>query len=227
MSGLAERLAQTREQIANECSRLNRGEPTLIVVTKNHSVHLVSELFELGERNFGENRVQEASAKFEEFSAGVSHAQASWHLIGQLQTNKVRQALEFADSIHSVDRDSLLDELVKRTIDRIRPIEVFIQVNLTSDPDRGGVNQDRLFDFADRVAQTPSLELKGLMAVASLENEPERDFEVVASLAGELTRHHPKANSLSIGMSGDFIQALSFGATHLRIGTAITGNRQI
>jgi pyridoxal phosphate enzyme (YggS family) len=227
MPQLAERLVQTRELITRECLRLNRTEPTLIVVTKNHPVQLVNDLYALGERDFGENRVQEAFAKFQEFNQVTARAEAKWHLIGQLQTNKVKQALEFAGTIHSVDRESLLDELIKRTQELLSPLNVFIQVNLTEDADRGGVSPSALMSFADRVAQTSSLNLKGLMAVASLDKAPEQDFETVARLSADLRANHPNASDLSIGMSGDYIQALSFGATHLRIGTAITGNRQI
>ena len=227
MQELAARLELVRAQISAECLRLQREEPTLIVVTKNHPVGLVEELFELGERNFGENRVQEALPKFEEFNQSQDRPQASWHLIGQLQTNKVRQALEFTSTIHSLDRQSLLHELVKRSTERVSPVEVFIQVNLTNDPGRGGIEISDLMQFAEEVSLSDNQKLIGLMAVASLENSPERDFEVVAKLSEKLQANHPEANGLSIGMSGDFLQALGYGATHLRIGTAITGNRQI
>ena len=227
MSSLAERLFETRAQITQECVRLNRSEPTLIVVTKNHPVNLAQELYDLGERDFGENRVQEALPKFTEFNEFESHPDVNWHLIGQLQTNKVKQALEFATSVHSLDRQSLLDELIKRTVERTAPLEVFLQVNLTEDLNRGGVTAENLMSFAAQVAEVDSLTLSGLMAVASLDGEPTRDFELVANLSEQLTAEHPTANQLSIGMSGDFIEALSFGATHLRIGTAITGNRAI
>jgi pyridoxal phosphate enzyme (YggS family) len=152
---------------------------------------------------------------------------ANWHLIGQLQTNKVKQALEFATSLHSLDRQSLLDELIKRTSERDHPLEVFLQVNLTEDPNRGGVEPADLFDFAAQVANVKTLKLEGLMAVASLSGDPEPDFETVASLSQKLVSDHPSANKLSIGMSGDYLLALGYGATHLRIGTAITGNRSI
>lgn len=227
MSSLAEGLFETRAQITQECVRLGRPEPTLIVVTKNHPVTLTQELYDLGERDFGENRVQEALPKFTEFNESESRPGVNWHLIGQLQTNKVKQALEFANSVHSLDRQSLLDELIKRTVERTAPLEVFLQVNLTEDPNRGGVTAENLMVFAAQVAEVDSLNLAGLMAVASLEGEPSRDFELVAKLSEQLTSEHPTANQLSIGMSGDFIEALSFGATHLRIGTAITGNRAI
>lgn len=225
MEDLASRLASVRGSISAECERLGRSEPTLIVVTKNHSLELASRLYELGEREFGENRVQEALPKFRDFASTHQNNDAKWHLIGQLQTNKVKQALEFASSIHSLDRVSLLSELEKRTLGRSRPLDVFIQVNLTNDPERGGVNPSELFAFADRVSGCETLNLLGLMAVAGLDVDPSSDFERVAHLSDKLSSHHPKAVGRSIGMSGDYLEALSFGATHLRIGTAITGNR--
>lgn len=227
MGSLAERLVQTRSRIAEECNRLNRVEPTLIVVTKNHPVALAQELFDLGERDFGENRVQEALPKFLEFSETGDRSGANWHLIGQLQTNKVKQALEFATSLHSLDRQSLLDELIKRTSEREVPLEVFLQVNLTEDTNRGGITPENLLDFANLVASVKALKLSGLMAVASLSGAPESDFETVATLSQKLVSEHPSADKLSIGMSDDYLLALSYGATHLRIGTAITGNRAI
>jgi pyridoxal phosphate enzyme (YggS family) len=226
MSTLAGRLADIRARISDECSKLNRDEPTLIVVTKNHPVSLVNELYELGERQFGENRVQEALPKFGEFHQQPRSEAVTWHLIGQLQTNKVKLALEFASVIHSLDREALLLELAKRTIDRAEPLPVFVQVNLTGDNERGGIAPDSLMDFADKVSKVPTLKLEGLMAVASLEENPERDFETMAKLSSALQVEHSTAGGLSIGMSGDYLTALSFGATHLRIGTAITGNRQ-
>lgn len=226
MTSLAERLAQTRSVISDECRNLGRIEPTLIVVTKNHSMTLAEQLFELGERDFGENRVQEAFGKASQLAMEAKYEDLRWHLIGQLQTNKVKQALTFANSIHSLDRMSLLEELEKRTLDRIAPVDVFIQVNLTEDPQRGGVQAGELFSFADRVAQAPNLNLSGLMAVAGLDVDPRVEFERVAKLSETLVSKHETASGLSLGMSGDFLEALQFGATHLRIGTAITGNRQ-
>ena len=226
MGLLADRLAATRQQISEECKRLGRGEPTLIVVTKNHDVRLAKELYELGERNFGENRVQEGLPKSLELTELVPDAHPTWHLIGQLQTNKVKQALQFANTVHSLDRSSLLLELAKRTAEFENPLDVFIQVNLSEDENRGGVKAKELREFAEDVLEVGTLRLRGLMAVATLENSPENDFERVATLSHELRTVSPSADQLSIGMSDDFLKALQFGATHLRIGTAITGNRQ-
>jgi pyridoxal phosphate enzyme (YggS family) len=222
---LADRLKEVQRQISQASSFHGVEEPKLIVVTKNHPARLPLELNKLGVSDFGENRVQEALQKSNEVGYQVSRALVNWHLIGQLQTNKVKQALEFAASIHSLDRHSLLLELAKRTAEREVPLEVFIQVNLTEDPGRGGVNPNEVLSFADQVVSIPNLNLAGLMAVASLGVEPQFEFERVARLGEKLRQFQPTAASLSIGMSSDFIQAIEFGATHLRIGSAITGNR--
>jgi len=197
---------------------------TLVVVTKNHPHQLVHDLLALGARDFGENRDQEAGPKAKQIAAESSEA-FNWHFIGQLQTNKVKSVLEYADFLHSLDRPSLLDELQKRTAEREIALKVFVQVNMTDDPERGGVNPEELMPFAERVLSSPGLELVGLMGVGGLEVAPEREFERLAQLSLALQAIAPEANRLSMGMSGDFETAIAYGATHLRIGTAITGKR--
>jgi uncharacterized pyridoxal phosphate-containing UPF0001 family protein len=127
--------------------------------------------------------------------------------------------------LHSLDRTSLLDELIKRTSERTNPLKVFVQVNMTDDPERGGVNPLDLMAFSERVLSSPGLELVGLMGVGGLDVAPEVEFERLAQLSTTLQELAPTANRLSMGMSGDFETAIAYGATHLRIGTAITGNR--
>lgn len=189
-----------------------------MVVTKNHPVQMVEDLYELGERDFGENRDQEASAKAGEFNPAESDYR--WHFIGQLQSNKVRSVMNYASVLHSLDRPSLLKELAKREAE----LEVFIQMNLTDDPNRGGVNPSDLEQFAQSVLEVPSLNLVGVMAVGGLDVEPEQEFERVRAASEKLKSIHPEANQISAGMSGDFEQAIAYGATHLRIGSLITGN---
>lgn len=205
-------------------SNRNREDITLVVVTKNHPHQLVLDLIELGSRDFGENRDQEASPKAKAIAAETA-VDFNWHFIGQLQTNKVKSVLEYADFLHSLDRSSLLDELQKRTAEREKPLKVFVQVNMTDDPERGGVNPQDLMGFAERVLISPGLELVGLMGVGGLEVAPELEFERLAELSQKLQELAPSANRLSMGMSGDFEVAIAYGATHLRIGTAITGKR--
>ena len=226
MTELGQRYQAIVEKIATAATSANRNanEITLVVVTKNHPHQLVLDLLDLGARDFGENRDQEASPKAKQIAL-ESNQEFNWHFIGQLQTNKVKSVLEYASFLHSLDRTSLLDELIKRTVERSQPLKVFIQVNMTEDPERGGVNPTDLMAFSERVLASPGLELVGLMGVGGLDVAPEREFERLAQLSSQLQKLAPNANRLSMGMSGDFETAIAYGATHLRIGTAITGNR--
>jgi len=220
---LSERLSEIDARIDSRL-KLNFREAsslTRIVVSKFHPSSLVRELYSLGVRDFGENRDQEASAKAQE----VLDLEVNWHFIGQLQSNKVKSVLAYASVVHSVDRASLLNALVTQTAERPGPLDVFVQVNLTEDAGRGGVDEQDLLQFAEQVASAPGLNLLGLMAVASLDGEEERDFTKIAALSALLAKDHPDARYISAGMSNDFELAIDFGATHLRIGTAITGNR--
>ena len=226
MSELAQRYNQIVEQVASAAAASGKSasDITLVVVTKNHPPQLVFDLLALGARDFGENRDQEASPKAKEVLESSSEAMR-WHFIGQLQTNKVRSVLEYADLIHSLDRESLLVELQKRTLDRPKPLGVFIQVNLTEDPARGGVRVNDLDAFATKVLGSEGLRLEGLMGVGGLDKEPAVEFERLAGLSAKLQSLAPEAKGLSMGMSSDFEVAIGYGATHLRIGTAITGKR--
>ena len=226
MSDLAQRYREivNRIDLAVKSSNRSPTDVTLVVVTKNHPHQLVLDLLALGSRDFGENRDQEAAPKAKELS-GQSTEAFRWHFIGQLQTNKVKSVLEYADLIHSLDRESLLTELQKRTEDRADALGVFIQVNLTEDPDRGGVRVPDLMGFAEKVLSGKGLKLEGLMGVGGLQVAPEAEFEKLANLSAQLRQLAPDAKGLSMGMSSDFEAAIGYGATHLRIGTAITGNR--
>ena len=226
MTELGQRYQAIVEKIASAAKSANREpeEITLVVVSKNHPHQLVLDLLELGARDFGENRDQEANPKAKQISV-ESDQVFNWHFIGQLQTNKVKSVLEYANFLHSLDRTSLLDELIKRTAERTTPLKVFVQVNMTEDPERGGVNPLDLMAFSERVLASSGLELVGLMGVGGLDVAPEREFERLAQLSTTLQEVAPNANRLSMGMSGDFETAIAYGATHLRIGTAITGNR--
>lgn len=217
MRTLAERLSEVQSKISDAAALAGRDPSTIttIVVSKFHPASLVRELAGLGVRNFGENKHQEASAKALELEA----VGLSWHFVGQLQSNKARSVSEYASTIHSLDRESLLRPLEGTGVD------VFIQVNLTNDPARGGVAPEKLEGFAERVLATSGIRLLGLMAVAPLGEEPRAAFARVRAASDKLAALEPTATALSIGMSGDFTEAIAEGATHLRIGTAITGNR--
>jgi len=226
LTELAQRYDAIVERVAGAASKVGRdlADITVVVVTKNHPHQLVLDLLELGARDFGENRDQEAAPKAKQIAAESSE-QYRWHFIGQLQTNKVKSVVEYASFLHSLDRPSLLDELIKRTSERSTPLKVFVQVNLTEDQGRGGIQPANLMGFAERVISASGLELVGLMGVGGLDVAPEAEFEKLAELSEKLRELAPGANKLSMGMSGDFEAAIAYGATHLRIGSAITGNR--
>jgi len=217
----AERWRTIQENIAQAAlaAQRNPAEITTIVVTKFHPASLVRELYEAGVRDVGENRHQEASAKHQE----LQDLDVNWHFVGQLQSNKARAVSGYCSVIHSVDRVSLVDALARAE----NPVDVFLEVNLTTVPGRGGVEPTELTALAERVLATDNLTLRGLMAVAPQDENPALAFERVRVLQGELLTLAPQATDLSMGMSGDFREAIAAGATHLRIGTAITGKRPV
>ncbi len=197
------------------------AEITRIVVTKFHPASLVTELYGLGVRDVGENRQQEFSAKAEEIGPldGLR-----WHFIGQAQTKKARAIRAAASVVHSVDREKLADAL-DRAGEGLPPLDVLVQVNLTEDPGRGGVAPGDLERLAEHVAGCETLALRGVMAVAPLDVEPASAFATLAGYAERVRSVVPTATWMSAGMTADFAEAIAAGATHLRIGSAITGPR--
>ena len=227
---LAERLQsihQRIDQAANAAARL-ATDIELVVVTKNHGFELALELLELGENQFGENRDQEASAKAAQVAISLSEGQLppTWHFVGQLQSNKVKSMLGYSSVLHSLDRPSLLKEIEKQLVKTPeKTLEAFIELNLTDDPNRGGIEPKNLIEFAEQVLQVSQIRLLGVMGVAGLGVEPAVDFATILSASEQLKAVSFESKYISAGMSGDFETAIGFGATHLRIGTAITGNR--
>jgi PLP dependent protein len=218
---LAERLAATDARIAEavRASGRDAGAVTRIVITKFHPASLVRELAALGVRDAGESRHQEAAAKAEE----LADLDLTWHFVGQLQSKKARQVRRYARVLHSLDRDSVVDALAEPGEEGV--VDGFLQLNLTDDPARGGVHPDEAERLAERIAGAPGLRLLGVMAVAPLDEEPRRAFARVRDISERVAAVVPGATAISAGMSQDFAEALLEGATHLRIGTAITGKR--
>lgn len=228
MDTLAERYNTALARIEASAAKHGRDakEVELVVVTKFHPASLVLELIELGATQFGENKDQEAGPKALEVAAATDKPH-QWHFVGQLQSNKVRSALQYAQVLHSLDRQSLLDALIKAAVARPKPVDVFIQLNLTDDPGRGGIQPKDLIEFSDKILSQPDLRLLGVMGVAALDREPEVDFETIAQASRNLMVNSPESKYISAGMSQDFEIAIGFGATHVRIGAAITGKRGI
>ena len=225
---LAERYGSVVERIAAAAQSSGRtaSDVELVVITKMHSVSVPHQLYQLGQRVFGENKDQEAGPKARELEdLGVSDA--IWHFVGQLQTNKVKTVLDYASCIHSIDRPSLVKELGKQLEKREQQISGFLELNLTDDPGRGGVAPDQLLALAESVLETGRVQILGVMAVAGLDVDPRLDFERALASSNQLLGLVPQAKGLSIGMSEDFEVAIEMGATHVRIGSAITGPRPI
>jgi len=186
-------------------------------VTKFHPASLVRQLHSLGVQHIGENRHQDAEPKARE----LADLPLTWHFVGQLQSNKARAVTEYCRVVHSLDRSSLL-----RALDRAETaVGVFLEVNLTDDPGRGGAEPAALPDLAQRVLETEHLTLRGVMAVAPRDEEPRRAFARLREHSDVVRGVAPDAVEISAGMSGDYAEAIAEGATHLRSGTAITGNR--
>lgn len=227
MTSLAERLSDVDARIASAIRASGRApsEVHRIVVTKFHPASLIRDLYDLGVRDIAENRPQEIAAKHVELAGDLSDLR--WHFVGQLQTNKARSVRSSADLIHSVDRERLVDALVAAAApDSSELLDVLIQVNLTADGDRGGVRPEQIEQFLTYILDSaPTLRVRGVMGVAPLDERPESAFARLADSAAIVRANVPGATWISAGMSGDFSEAIHAGATHLRIGSAITGPR--
>ena len=225
LSDIQGNLEVIQSRIKNACSAAGRdvSEITLIAVTKTYPASDVDLLKQLGIENVGENRDQEASSKKSEVKN-----QFNWHFIGQLQSNKAKSVVNYADLIHSVDRWSLAKEIQKSAqgIDKVQP--VLIQVDLDQsgpDPTRGGIWPAELNELVASINQASHLELKGLMSVAPLGEKPELAFARLKDIRVGFLKENPEAQILSAGMSDDLEAAILHGATHLRIGSALLGER--
>lgn len=220
---LAAGLAIVRDQVAAAC--VGRPLPTVIAVTKTWPASDVRLLAELGVTDVGENRDQEAGPK----RAECADLPVRWHCIGQLQTNKAKSVVLWADAVHSVDRSDLVAAL-SSALERRAPgkvLDALIQVSLDRDfqPGRGGAAVGEVPALAAAVAAAPGLRLAGVMGVAPLGEDPRPAFERLAQVADALKSQYPQATWVSAGMSHDYAAALEFGATHLRIGSSILGHR--
>lgn len=225
LKDLQSNLEKIHSRIAEACkgSKRNISEITLIAVTKTYPASDVDLLKQLGIENVGENKDQEAAGKISQVKEKYS-----WHFIGQLQSNKAKSVVTYADLIHSVDRLSLAKELQKSASAIAKKQKVLIQVDLDQsgpDPSRGGVWPADLAELAQFVGGSENLELAGLMSVAPLGENPAEAFQRLAQLRSDFLKNYPKAAILSAGMSEDLEAAIEHGATHLRIGSALLGER--
>ena len=224
---LKARLADVDARIADAARSAGRApaDITRIVVTKFHPATLVRELHALGVRDVGENRQQELTAKRGELP---DLTDLRWHFVGQAQTNKARAIRQAAAVVHSVDRSRLADALDAAGAAGGDVLDVLLQVNLTDDAGRGGTSPDEVAGLAEHiVTRCPTLRLRGVMGVAPLDEPAAAAFARLAAAGERVRTVAPDATWMSAGMTGDFSEAIAAGATHLRIGSAITGPRPV
>jgi PLP dependent protein len=220
MDEAAERLAAVQREIAAACREAGRdpASVTLVAISKTFAPEAIAPVIAAGQRVFGENRVQEAKAKWPALKE--RHPGLELHLVGPLQSNKTKEAVALFDAIHSVDRASLCAALAKEIARRGRKPTLFVEVNTGGEPQKSGVLPEETDAFLKACRDTHGLAISGLMCIPPFEEPPAPHFALLAKIAG---RNGLKL--LSMGMSADFAMAVRFGATHLRVGTAIFGAR--
>lgn len=217
---IAANLRDVHARIAKAAAAANRpaAEVRLIAVSKTHDAAAIEAAMAAGQTVFGENRVQEAKAKFPALKA--AHPNLELHLIGPLQSNKARDVVALFDAIHTLDRDSLAETLAAEMKREGRAPKLFIQVNTGEEPQKAGVAPQDAHAFIDKCRTTHGLTITGLMCIPPAEEPPAPHFALLLKLAREAG-----LKELSMGMSGDYETAIRLGATHIRVGTAIFGAR--
>jgi pyridoxal phosphate enzyme (YggS family) len=224
---LVSNLQSVRSEITRACEQNNR-EPddiTLVAVTKNFPASDIRLLNDLGVSDFGESRVQEFSQKYEEVKDLVS----TWHFIGQVQSNKIREITRMSDVVHSIDSAQHIERFNNQAEKAGKVVDLLIQINL--DPDypnaRGGVSAKEAEDLATLIHRLGNVNLGGLMFIASPHVDAKRAFQSFAEVLSVVKERHPSAQIVSAGMSADVQEAIQIGATHLRIGSKLLGNRPL
>ena len=190
----------------------------IIAVSKTFPIEHIMPLIKHGHRHYGENKVQEAEKKWVDIKKSTSDLKL--HMIGRLQSNKAKKAVEIFDYIHSLDSEKLAKELSKRQIEKGKNLKYFIQINLGSEEQKGGVELSNLKSFNEYCVKELNLFILGLMAIPPNDNEPEKHFKRISDLNKKFDYQQ-----LSIGMSNDYLQAIKYGASHIRVGSAIFGSR--
>ena len=193
--------------------------PTLIVVTKTYSVEDVEILHNLGARNFGENRSSEGVEK----SAKI---EGIWHYQGEIQSKKIREIISWASCIHSLDNEGHLEKITRTLREGNETRDLFLQLSLDGDPDRGGLKEADLFALAEKVSDMSEINLLGIMSVPPVHHEVGAAFSEISAIHQRFVALFPQSPFLSAGMSGDYMIALEHGATHIRVGSKILGARQ-
>jgi pyridoxal phosphate enzyme (YggS family) len=221
---LQQNLSDIQNQIQKACDSVGRvvSDVHLIAVSKTWPAGDIRILHDLGIRDFGESKDQEAIEKVAE----LSDLDINWHFIGQVQTNKLNHIARYADVVHALDRSKVITGLDVAAGKLSRQITGLLQISLDGDESRGGVRIDDAMELANLISNSENLRFGGVMAVAPINMTPDLAFAKLLNVAGQIQENHPTAKIISAGMSDDFESALKNGATHLRIGSALLGKRE-
>jgi pyridoxal phosphate enzyme (YggS family) len=225
---IADNIRSVEKRITEACERAgrNRDDVTLICVTKTMPVEDLRQAYDAGQRSFGENRVQEINDKFPQLPKDIQ-----WHMIGHLQTNKVKYLMDKAVMIHSVDSAHLARAISKEAVKAGRVMDILIEINAAGEESKFGLDYDGVLSMIEEIAPLPGIRICGLMTVAPYTDDPETNrvfFRNLRELAVDIDRQsidNVSMTVLSMGMTGDFEVAIEEGATHIRVGTAIFGKR--
>ena len=225
---IAENIRSVEARIQSACERAGRSrdEVTLICVTKTMPVEDLRQAYDAGQRSFGENRVQEINDKFPQLPEDIQ-----WHMIGHLQTNKVKYMMDKVVMIHSVDSVRLAKAISKQAVKAARVMDILIEINAAGEESKFGLDYDGVLSMIKEIAPLPGIRICGLMTVAPYTDDPETNrvfFRNLRELAVDIDRQsidNVSMTFLSMGMTGDFEVAIEEGATHIRVGTAIFGKR--
>ena len=225
---LKDHLKQVEDNIAKACARAcrDRSEVTLIAVSKTKPVEMLQEIYDEGVRTFGENKVQEICEKYEQLPRDIE-----WHMIGHLQRNKVKQVIDKAALIHSVDSYRLAQEISVQAQKKNLCMPILIEVNIAQEESKFGIFADDTIQLVEEIAALPNLEIKGLMTIAPFVTDPEENrtyFRQIKQLSVDIKNKNidnVSMDVLSMGMTGDYEVAIEEGATMVRVGTGIFGAR--
>lgn len=225
---LKENLKEVEKNILQACEKAgrNREDVTLIAVSKTKPVPMLQEIYEEGIRDFGENKVQELASKYEEMPKDIR-----WHMIGHLQRNKVRQVIDKACLIHSVDSYRLAEEINIQAKKKNIVVPILVEVNIAEEESKFGIHKEDAIQLVEEIAELENIRIEGLMTIAPYVEDPEENrqyFRNIKQLSVDITRKNidnVTMNVLSMGMTGDYTVAIEEGATLVRVGTGIFGAR--
>ncbi len=231
MNDIASRLLAIKDQIASLTRQAGRApdDVQLLAVSKTKPIEAIYAAYQAGQRQFGESYVQEAIPKIQLLQTNPDYADIEWHFIGPLQSNKTKPVAEHFDWVHSVDREKIAQRLNEQRPAHLPALNICLQINISGEQTKSGINADEVFGLAGIISQFPRLKLRGLMTIAENTDDMNivRDnFLHMQQLFNQLKSQYPSVDTLSMGMTDDMPLAINCGSTMVRIGTAIFGSRE-